>query len=54
MSIAVVGSPLEVLMLDVAEAFMAMNASHAYFGSQHHTPATLLFNLSAKNSSSTV
>ena len=45
-SIVVVVSPLEALMLDVAEAFTAMDTSDANFISQHHSsglPSYLLF-----------
>ena len=33
----VIVSPLEMLMLDVAETFMPMDTSHANFVSQHHS-----------------
>ena len=45
-SIVVIVSPLEALMLDVAEAFTAMDTSHANFVSLHHSsglPCYLLF-----------
>ena len=55
-SIVVIVSPLETLMLDVAETFTAMDTSHANFVSQHHSsglPFYSLFKLSAKSSSGT-
>ena len=57
-SIVVIVSPLETLMLDVAETFTAMDTSDANFVSQHHNsglPWYSLFKLlSAKSSSGTI
>ena len=53
-SIVVIVSPQEALMLDVPEAFTAMDTSHTNFISQHHSswvPCYWLFKLSAKSSS---
>ena len=53
-SIVVIVSPLQMLMLDVAETFTAMDTSHETFVSQHHNsglPCYSLFKLSAKRSS---
>ena len=53
-SIVVIVSPLEALVLDVAEAFTAMDTSHANFVSQHHSSGLRcysLFILPAKSSS---
>ena len=53
-SIVVIVSPLEALVLDVAEAFTAIDTSHANFVIQHHSsglPCYSLFKLPAKSSS---
>ena len=52
--IVVIVSPLEALVLDVAEAFTAMDTGDANFVSQHHSsglPCYSLFKLPAKSSS---
>ena len=56
-SIVVIVSPLEALMLDVAETITAMDTSDANFVTQHHSfglPCYLMFKLSAKSSSGTL